>query len=718
VKSKRRVTTPTILQMEAVECGAASLAMVLAYHGRIVPLPELRAACGISRDGSKASNLVRAARDLGLVAKGYKQEPAGLRKLRPPMIIHWNFNHFVVFEGFSRRGAHINDPAHGPTIVSEQEFDQAFTGVVMTFEPGPDFQRGGRHPSFAGALRRRLKGASGAVALTVLAGLALVVPGLIAASFGKIFVDELMIRGMTTWVKPLLASMCAVAAIIFVVSALQQRYLLRLESRLSLHGSSRFMWHALRLPIGFFTQRYAGDITDRVAINDRVGQLLSGDLARTVVSLLVVSFYGVLLFQYDVVLAIIGTATAALNLLLLRYFARKRVHLSQRLTQDRGKMMGAAMGALQTVETLKATGSEADFFARWAGHQAKVAVAQQQLQLSTVVLSAAPRLLTSLNTAIVLGLGGARIMDGRLTIGMLVAFQAILAAFLAPVNEMVGLASTAQEVKGALARVEDVLDAAVDPGLNEGCTSSGPAAAKLSGALELRSVNFGYSRLDPPLIEGFDLKLEPGSRVALVGGSGSGKSTVAKLVAGLYEPWSGELLFDGRPRREIPRETLVQSIAVVDQDICLFEDSVRANIALWDPTLGDSDLTAATRDACLHDDIAARPGAYASSVEEGGRNFSGGQRQRMEIARALATDPTILVLDEATSALDPLVEKVVDDNLRRRGCTCLIVAHRLSTIRDCDEILVLDGGKVVQRGTHEQMVAMPGPYRTLISAET
>jgi NHLM bacteriocin system ABC transporter peptidase/ATP-binding protein len=715
----RRVVTPTVLQMEAVECGAAALAMVLAYHGRIASLEELRLACGISRDGSKATNLVRAAKSYGLTAKGFKKEPAALRQLEPPMILHWNFNHFVVLDGFSKKGAHINDPACGPVVVSGEELDRAFTGVVLTFERSDTFQRGGEPPSLFGALRRRVAGSGGALAFVVLAGLALVMPGLIAASFSKIFVDEVIIHGLTTWAQPLALSMVAIAAIIFILTALQQRYLLRLESRLSLHGSSQFLWHVLRLPIRFFTQRYAGDIANRVAINDSVSRVLSGDLARTAVALLVVGLYAVLLFQYDVLLTVVGIVTVLLNLLALRYASKKRVTLTQRLGQDRGRMIGTAMGALQTIDTLKATGAESDFFARWSGYQAKVAIGQQQLALTTLVLSAAPPLLMAINTALILGLGGARIMDGYLTMGMLIAFQSLLVAFLGPANQMVNLGGTLQEVKGDMLRLDDVLRARTDRGLEQPLgRANGPTQRpKLAGAVELRDVTFGYSPLDPPLIEGFSLTLRPGGRVALVGGSGSGKSTVARLLTGQQEPWSGEVLFDGVPRNMIDRETLVQSLAMVDQDICLFEDSIRANLTMWDGTVAEADLVSAARDACLHEEVATRPGAYGGAVEEGGRNFSGGQRQRMELARALATNPTILVLDEATSALDPTTEKIVDDNLRRRGCTCIIVAHRLSTIRDCDEILVLDKGRIVERGTHDQMMASSGPYRALISAE-
>jgi ABC-type bacteriocin/lantibiotic exporter with double-glycine peptidase domain len=301
---------------------------------------------------------------------------------------------------------------------------------------------------------------------------------------------------------------------------------------------------------------------------------------------------------------------------------------------------------------------------------------------------------------------------------MLMAFQALMLAFINPVNRLVGLGGTLQDVKGDLNRLDDVLRARPDPLAvlpDEPDADGGPV--KLTGRMELRGVTFGYSPLDAPLIEDFSLSLRPGSRVALVGGSGCGKSTVSKLVAGLYVPSGGEILFDGLGRHQVPRSVLTSSLAVVDQDIFMFEGTVRDNVSLWDDTVTEADLMQACRDACIHDEIAARPGGYASHVEEGGTNFSGGQRQRLEIARALAGNPTMLVLDEATSALDSATEKTIDDNLRRRGCTCLIVAHRLSTIRDCDEILVLHQGKVVQRGTHERLAGEPGHYSRLIASE-
>jgi NHLM bacteriocin system ABC transporter peptidase/ATP-binding protein len=711
--------SPTVLQMEAVECGAAALAIVLAHHGRWVPLEELRVACGVSRDGSKASNVVKAARTYGLVAKGFKKEPQALRSMRLPAILHWNFNHFVVLDGFHKGRVFLNDPGTGPREVTEQELDEAFTGVVMTFEPGPEFARKGEPPRLIPALRRRLAGSRAALAFVFLAGLALAIPSLVVPAFSKVFVDSVLLESRRDWLPPLLLGLGLAGLLVGLLTWIQQVYLLRLETRMAVGSSSRFLWHVLRLPTEFFSQRYAGDISSRVAINDRVAQLLSRDLATNALGAVMIVFFAAVLFQYDAVLTLVGIAVVSLNVAALRYVSRRRVDGNRRLVQDQGKLLGTAIGGLQTIETLKATGGESDLFARWAGFQAKVVNGQQELERYTQLLDAVPPLLSTINTALILGIGGLRVIDGRLSLGGLVAFQLLMAAFIAPVNRLVSLGGKLQMAEGDMNRLDDVLRYRLDPTAGRGSGELPPAGepVRLDGFLELRDVSFGYSRLDPPLIEGFSLILKPGSRVALVGGSGSGKSTLSRLVTGLYEPWSGEILLDGKPRAEIPPAVLTGSLAAVDQNVFLFEGTVRENLTLWDATIPLPEVVAAAKDACIHEDVAARPGGYESPVDEGGANWSGGQRQRLEIARALVGRPSILVLDEATSALDPTTESRIDESLRRRGCTCLIVAHRLSTIRDADEIIVLEKGKVVQRGTHDELKGVEGPYARLISAE-
>lgn len=711
--------SPTVLQMEAVECGAAALAIVLAHYGRWVPLEELRVACGVSRDGSKASNVVKAARTYGLAAKGFKKEPQGLRSLRLPAILHWNFNHFVVLDGFRKGWALLNDPGTGPREVTEQELDEAFTGVVLTFEPGPEFERKGESPRLIPALRRRLAGSRVALAFVFLVGLALALPSLVVPVFSKVFVDSVLLESRRDWLPPLLLGLGLAGLLMGLLTWIQQVYLLRLETRMAVGSSSRFLWHVLRLPTEFFSQRFAGDISSRVSINDRVAQLLSRDLATNALGAVMIAFFAAVLFQYDAVLTLMGIAVVSLNVAALRYVSRRRVDGNRRLVQDQGKLLGTAIGGLQTIETLKATGGESDLFARWAGYQAKVVNGQQELERYTQILDTIPPLLSAVNTALILGIGGLRVINGSLSLGGLVAFQLLMAAFIAPVNRLVSLGGKLQTVEGDMNRLDDVLRYRLDPAAGSGSGELPPVGepVRLDGFLELRGVSFGYSRLDPPLIESFNLTLKPGSRVALVGGSGSGKSTLSRLVTGLYEPWSGEILLDGRRRSEIPPAVLTGSLAAVDQNVFLFEGTVRENLTLWDATVPLPEVVAAAKDACIHDDVAARPGGYDSPVDEGGANWSGGQRQRLEIARALVARPSIMVLDEATSALDPTTESRIDESLRRRGCTCLIIAHRLSTIRDADEIIVLEKGKVVQRGTHDELKGVDGPYARLISAE-
>ncbi|MDD3270601.1 MAG: NHLP family bacteriocin export ABC transporter peptidase/permease/ATPase subunit [Syntrophomonadaceae bacterium] len=716
-KTVKRVKVPTVLQMEALECGAASLAMVLAYWGKFVPLEILRMDCGVSRDGSKASNILKAARSYGLEARGFRKEPQELRQMQFPVIIHWNFNHFLVLEGFRDGNIYLNDPTSGPRVVSEEEFDEAYTGIVLTFSPEPDFAKGGKKPNLLKSLQLRVKGSETALTYIVLVGLALVIPGLVIPMFAKVFVDDILLQGKTTWLLPLLLGMGLTAILRGVLTWIRQYYLLRLETKIALSTSGQFLWHILHLPIEFFLQRYSGDISSRINTNDTVAKLLSGQLATTVLNFMMIIFYFVLMLQYSIVLSLVGVAAAMINIFYLNYVSKKRVDINRKLRQDKGKLIGTAMSGLQTIETLKATGSESDFFAKWSGYQAKVLNAQQDNGTATNYLSNLPFLLSALTNSIVLILGGFIILKGNMTIGMLVAFQSLMTSFLTPVSSLVELGGSLQELVADMNRLDDVLKYPQDADIQElPAPDASDEYSRLQGYVELRDLSFGYSRLEPPLIENFSLSLVPGARVALVGGSGSGKSTVAKLISGIYKPWSGEILFDEKPRLSIPRAIICNSLAMVDQDISMFPGTIRENITLWDDTVSEFDLIRAGKDACIHDDITVRPEGYDLLLAEAGGNFSGGQRQRIEIARALITNPSILIMDEATSALDPLTEKLVDENIRRRGCTCVIVAHRLSTIRDCDEIIVMDKGKIVQRGSHEELMNSGGHYADLMKA--
>lgn len=714
---KKRVKTPTLLQMEAVECGAAALGIVLEHFGRIVPLEELRVACGVSRDGSKAVNIVKAARQYGLKVNVFAAEPEALAELNVPLIIHWNFNHFLVVEGFHKDVVYLNDPATGPRKVTYEEFHKSFTGIVATFELTDSFEKSGARTSVLAGLRQRLHGSEWGVAFVSLVSLALIIPGFLIPAFSRIFVDYYLVGGFNDWITPLLIGMGLTAVLRMALTWLQQKYLLRLETKIAISSASQVFWYLLKLPIEFFTQRSPGDISSRVGMNDRIAYLLSGELATTVLNTVLIIFYAVLMFQYNVLLTVIIIGIAMLNVVVLMYVARKRTDTSYRLVQDRSKAMAASYSGLQNIETLKATGSEADFFSRWSGYQAKLSNAVQEYGASTEVLSVIPPFLSTFASIVILVIGSLSVIEGEMTLGMLVAFQSLMMSFLGPVNQMIDVGGQLQEVRSLLNRLDDIYNypskdqVEITP---EEVSAIDFRSLKLTGEIELKDVTFGYSPLDKPLIKEFNLKLKPGARVALVGGSGSGKSTIAKLIAGIHTPWSGEILFDGKTRHEIPRAVLTSSLATVDQDIYLFEGSIKNNLTMWNSSIPEIDIVNAAQDAHIHEEILLRPNGYEFQVSEGGANFSGGQRQRLEIARALTQNPSFLILDEATSALDTVTEKIIDNNLRKRGCSCLIVAHRLSTIRDCDEIIVLDRGQVVERGTHEQLWRSGGHYAQLV----
>jgi len=717
----RRVVTPTMIQMEATECGAASLGIVLGYYGLHLPLETLREECGVSRDGSRATNVLKAARRHGMEAKGYRKEPQTLGDLPLPIVLFWNFNHFLVLEGIKGDKVYLNDPAAGPRTVDRETLDRSFTGVAISIVPGENFVPEGRPRSPWAALGRRLSGARAALFFAVLAGLALVIPGLMEPAFQQIFVDRLLVEGRLEWFRPMLTLMAIVALVKGALTWLQGSVLLRQELAMAIRDSASFMNHLLKLPYTFFLQRYAGEIGNRVQLNDRVAQLLSRELATTVLQCVLVLFYAVMITLYDPPVSVIALGAAVICGLLIVSVNRRRTDLNERFTGEVGKFAGAAIGGLSVIETIKSFGGEEDQFARLAGYLSKIADCRIELSRLAVRIQAVLPTLTALAAAGVLCFGGFRVMDGVLTMGMLLALQTLMTQTINPVTELVTLWDSFQTAQGNLNRLDDVLRyprMPERPALEDGAMTSpkqaGSRTVRLSGRLELRDVSFGYSKLGEPLIQDFSLTLVPGSRVALVGGSGSGKSTVARIVCGLFEPWSGEVLLDGRPLTTISREETATSFAFVDQEISLYEGTIRENLSLWDPSVPTEQLVAACRDAAIHKDVMVRQGGYDAIVEENGRNFSGGQRQRLEIARALVRSPSLIVLDEATSALDAPTEEAIDRALRRRGCTCLIVAHRLSTIRDCDEIIVLHQGKVAERGTHEELLRLGGRYAGLI----
>lgn len=714
---KGAAKVPVIMQMEALECGAASLAMVLAYYGKWIPLEQVRYDCGVSRDGSNARNVLRAARSYGLTAKGYRYEPAELKtKGKFPCIIHWNFNHFVVLNGFKGNKAVLNDPARGTYTVPMKTFDESLTGICLMFEPGEEFVPGGKPQSVFGFAKKRLKGAGAAIAFVTMTTIISSLIGIISPAFSRIFLDRLLTGQNPDWVVPFVIALAGMSVIQLIVAWIQSVYSLKINGKLSMVGNSTFMWQVLRMPMDFFSQRMAGDIQGRQSSNASIASSLVETFAPLLLNAGMMIFYLVVMIRYSLMLTLIGLASVLINFGLSTIISKKRINITRVQMRDAGKLAGATVAGIEMIETIKASGAEDGYFEKWAGYQASVNTQQVKFQKLNEVLGLLPSLVSSLCSTAVLMLGVYLAMQGEFTVGMIMAFQGFLSSFTAPAESIISAGQTIQEMRTEMERVEDVMKYPVDV-QNDAPVDENAEYDKLSGCIEMKNVTFGYSRLAEPLITDFNLSLKTGSRVAFVGASGCGKSTLSKLISGLYKPWSGEILFDGKRIDEIDRSVFTGSLAVVDQDIILFEDTIANNIKMWDTSIEDFEMIMAARDAQLHEDIMQREGGYQYKLTEGGKDFSGGQRQRMEIARVLAQDPTIIILDEATSALDAKTEYDVVNSIKNRGITCIVVAHRLSTIRDCDEIVVLDGGRVVERGTHEELMRLGGAYTQLVSNE-
>ena len=709
---------PVVMQMEALECGAACLAMVLAYYGKWMPLEQVRVDCGVSRDGSRAGNVMKAARSYGLEAKGYRMGLEAVKGISAfPCIIHWNLNHFVVLCGFRGNHACINDPARGSVKVTMDEFDKAFTGIVMAFAPTENFEPDGKRTSTLAFARKRLSGAGAAMVFVMLTSIIGYVFTILNPAFSRFFMDRLLTGENSELLTPFIALVAAVSLLQVFVTAIRAVYSLKINGKMAVVGSGSFMWKVLKMPMEFFSQRMAGDLLTRHKANETIAEQLVNTLTPLALSAVMMVFYLVVMLRYSPLLTLVGLVSILINIVMSRVISEKRVNITRVQTRDAGKLMSATVSGIRMVETIKASGAENGYFQRWAGYQASVNEQNTKYTRLNQYLGIIPAFITTLANALVLVLGIWLCMRGEFTLGMVTAFQSFLASFLSPAMTLVTAGQTLQEMRTQMERVQDVMEYPEDPYFSDAPVSEDEDYDKLTGAVELRNVTFGYSKLDPPLIENFSLNLKPGGRVALVGASGCGKSTISKLISGLYQPWSGEILFDGKPISEIDRAVFTGSVAVVDQDIILFNDTIANNIKMWDDSIEDFEVILAARDAQIHDDIMARPGGYQGKITEGGRDLSGGQRQRLEIARVLAQDPHIVIMDEATSALDARTEYEVTNAVKERGVTCIIIAHRLSTIRDCDEIIVLDHGKVVERGTHEELFKKGGYYTELITSD-
>ena len=709
---------PVIMQLENLECGAACLAMIMAYYEKWVPLEQVRRDCGVSRDGSKAKNIYLAAEHHGFDVEAYRMSPEALKESGQfPCIIHWNMNHFVVLDGFKGKNVYLNDPARGTVKVSWEEFDKSFTGVVIVPTPSEHFEKGGSRRSTVEFARKRLVGAGAAVVFVMLATALSYLFGIVNSVTSKVYVDRILSGINRDWLNSFVNLLILLAVIQIVVSWVQAIYSLKINGKMAVVGSTSYMWKVIRMPMEFFSQRLAGDIQGRADLNASIANTLVTTFAPVLLNTTMMIFYLVMMLRQSLMLTAIGLSTMIINIVLSRIISKKRINIMRVQLRDAGKLEASTVTGFDMIETIKASGAEEGFFRKWAGYQASVNAQSIKTLKTNMYLGMIPELLNTITTYLVLILGVYLIIQGEFTLGSIMMFQGFLQSFMAPAMTLISAGQMIQEMRTQMERIEDVMEYPDDVNLIDSPEAADAPLEKLRGNVELKGISFGYSRLEEPLIKDFSLSVKSGQRIALVGPSGCGKSTISKLISGLYQPWEGEIRYDGKTRSAYPRDVMTGSIAVVDQDIIVFEDTIANNIKMWDETILDFEMIMAANDAQIHEDIVEMPGGYQHKLISGGRNLSGGQRQRLEIARVLAMDPTVIILDEATSALDAKTEYEVVNAIKKRGITCIVIAHRLSTVRDCDEIIVLDHGKAVERGTHDELMKMGGAYADLVANE-
>ncbi len=709
---------PVIMQLEALECGAACLAMIMAYYGTWVPLEQVRVDCGVSRDGSKAKNVLLAARNYGFEAGGFRCELDALKNnFVYPCIIHWEFNHFVVLDGFKGNYAYINDPARGEVKLTIEEFDRSFTGICLKILPGENYVPSGKPKTILDYVNGRLSGAGEAVAFLLITTILGYLFGVVDPIFSKFFLDRLLTGENRELLMPFIFLMTVLAVAELTVALIKAIFQMKINGKIAMVGNSSFMWKVLKMPMEFFSQRLSGDILQRQGSNAKIAATLVNTFTPLVLNVAMMFFYLFLMLRYSVLLTLVGISAIVINLFLSRIISEKRTKIARVQLRDQGKLAAATVSGIQMVETIKASGAENGYFQKWAGYQASENSQTMKFNRVNNYLGMIPALMAKIANIAVTALGVLLVIRGNFTLGSIITFQGVLGAFMSPAMTIISAGQSIQEMRTEMERIDDVMKYPDDDHFRDDPIEEDKDYSKLGGKVELKNITFGYSKLAEPLIEDFSMTMEPGSRVAFVGSSGCGKSTLSKLISDLYKPWSGEILFDGRPISDIDRTVFTSSVAVVDQDIVLFEDTIENNIRMWNDSLKDFEVIMAAKDAQIYNDIMAREGGFKGMLTEGGKDLSGGQRQRIEIARVLAQDPSIIIMDEATSALDAKTEYELVKAVKDRGITCIVIAHRLSTIRDCDEIIVLDRGKVVERGTHEELIANGGVYTELIASD-
>jgi ATP-binding cassette subfamily C protein len=704
--------------MQNVECGAAALAIILGYYKLFVPLAELRITCGVTRDGTTIKDIANAAETLGLKTEGRTYEMEDLDKIPLPSIVYWNFNHYLVFEGMDKNYIYLNDPAGGPRRVTRDVFDEGFTGYVLSFRPTENFKPKGEPDNFRNLLARRLKGYYKPIAFLSICKAFLLLPWFFIPISIQFFYDKVLTTSNAQAGYLLMGLLVCVFVITLLLNLFEYNMIKKLFTKMTITSTTSFFWHILKLPMLFFSQRSTGEIAWRYTLNEIVSSVLSNQFIYLTINILLLIFYLYIIFLFSGPIGTLALVMGALNVLLFFWINRSRNDAFTAMQQEYGKTVGYAYSLLRSIEGIKSAGNEMTSFGILSGYYAKMTNASFNMQFKSLILTMFPSISLQLGRAALLAIGALQILDGELSVGMLISLQSFFLFFMFPIDKLMNVSSQLQTMFINIKRLNDVMDNTPEtlferPKSIETKTS----LENLKGYVEFKDVSFGFSKTEGPRIKNINLKLEPGKRIGLVGPVGSGKTTIARLAAGLYRPWTGQILYDGKPIEEIADEVFRSSISFVDSSLFFFQETIKNNLTFWDELVSEEDLTKSCKDACIHDVIMKRAKGYGNVICEGGTVFSGGQRQRLEIARGLAKNPTVLITDEVSSALDYKTEAKISLNLRTRGCASIIIAQRLTTVKDCDEIIVLNKGEIVQRGTHQELMLQGGYYKDSILAE-